>query len=88
MRILFLAAGLLSLFFSFLTVVAAKSAVHEILGAVGFLTGWALLLGAAFLHAIVTSADRAAAQVVAAIERNADRSFEAIKQGIAKMNQP
>lgn len=85
MRIVFVLLGLLVLAVSLLGMMAARSAIHEILAAVGFLTGWVLVVGAAVIHAVERSANRAAAQVVAAIERNADRSFEAIKQGIAQM---
>ena len=88
MRAVFIVVGLLSMAISLLTMMGAKSAIHEILGAVGFLTSWLLIAAAAVIHAVTSSAEKAAAQVVAAIERNADRNFEAIKQGIAQMPKP
>lgn len=88
MRAVFVIAGLLAMAVSFLTMMGAKSAIHEILAAVGFLTSWMLLAAAAVIQAVVSSADRNAAQVVAAIERNADRSYEALKGLVAEVQKP
>lgn len=80
MKYLFAVVGVLTILVSALVFMGAKSAVHEILACVGFLTAWTLFIGAAVLAAIDRASERAAAQVVAAIERNAERSFEALKQ--------
>lgn len=83
MRIFFVVVGLLSMVISFITMVGAKSAIHEILAAVGFLTGWVLLLGSALLLAIQKHADMVRdtqAQVVSALDRVADKVVAAVEK--------
>ncbi len=42
--------ALLSFLFTLLTMVAAKSSMHEIVGAIGYLTSAVLLIGALVIH--------------------------------------
>jgi len=83
MRTFFVVVGLLSMVISFFTMVGAKSAIHEILAAVGFLTGWVLLLGSALLLAFKKHSDMVhdrQAQVISALDRVADKVVAAVEK--------